>query len=184
MSHEIRTPLNGVLGLTSLLQATPLSHEQDEYVTALLTSGEALLSLINDVLDISKIEAGQMALEVQSLDVRQVVREVVEVFTAPARAKGLLIRDHVDPAVPPVLLGDPVRLRQVLTNLVGNAVKFTAHGEVRVGVTWWKRTQRACCCGSACAIRASGSPRRRRRRCSSRSRRRMPRRRGASVGRG
>jgi CheY-like chemotaxis protein len=94
-----------------------------------------LLGLINDVLDISKIEADQMTLEVQSLDVRQVVREVVEPFTAPAQAKGLLIRDHVDPAVPPVLLGDPMRLRQVLTNLVGNAVKFTAHGEVRVGVT-------------------------------------------------
>jgi CheY-like chemotaxis protein len=93
-----------------------------------------LLTLINDILDFSKIEAGQLTLERQPLDLRQVVREVVAVFTAQARAKGLQLSAHVDPAVPPALEGDPMRLRQVLTNLVGNAVKFTDQGEVRIGV--------------------------------------------------
>jgi len=134
MSHEIRTPLNGVIGLTSLLQATPLSPQQREYVGGIQASGDALLALINDILDFSKIEAGQFHLETRSLDLRQVVREVVGLFAPQAQAKALQLGAQVDPALPPVLEGDSLRLRQVLLNLVGNAVKFTDRGEVQVRV--------------------------------------------------
>ena len=130
VSHEIRTPLNGVIGLTDLLRRTSLTPEQQQYVHAIQASGDALLGLINDILDLSKIEAGQMRLERQPLDLRQLVAEVAAVFMAQARAKGLHLSAQVDPAVPPLLVGDPVRLRQVLLNLVGNAVKFTGQGDL------------------------------------------------------
>jgi two-component system, chemotaxis family, CheB/CheR fusion protein len=130
MSHEIRTPLSGVIGLIDLLRATPVAPQQRDYFTALQASADALLGIINDILDFSKIEAGQLRLEDQPLVVRQLVTEVVDVFTAPVRAKGLQLRAQVAEAVPPLLTGDPARLRQILTNLVGNAVKFTAQGSV------------------------------------------------------
>ncbi len=135
MSHEIRTPLNGVIGLTSLLQATPLSPQQSEYVSALHASGEGLLGLISDILDFSKIEAGQLSLEVRTFDPRRLVGEVVGLFTAQARAKGLGLNAQVDPLVPALLAGDAGRLRQVLLNLVGNALKFTAQGEVEIAMS-------------------------------------------------
>jgi CheY-like chemotaxis protein/anti-sigma regulatory factor (Ser/Thr protein kinase) len=135
MSHEIRTPLNGIIGLISLLGDTPLTSRQREYVTALQTSGDALLVLIGDILDYSKIEAGQLSLELRSFDLRQLVHEVVALFAAQAHARGLRLDTQVDPAVPWFLAGDPGRLRQVLLNLVGNALKFTEQGEVGVGVT-------------------------------------------------
>ncbi len=135
MSHEIRTPMNGVIGLTDLLRRTSLTPEQQEYVHAIQASGDALLSLINDILDFSKIEAGQLHLEIQPFDLRQLVEDVVAVFRAPAQIKGLQLHAHVDPAVPALLAGDAMRLRQVLTNLISNAVKFTAQGEVRIGVS-------------------------------------------------
>jgi signal transduction histidine kinase/ActR/RegA family two-component response regulator len=134
MSHEIRTPMNGVIGLSSLLQGTPLSLQQQEYVAAIQSSGDALLALINDILDLSKIEAGQLTLEQQPLDLRGLVGEVVSMFTAQARGKGLELCAQVDAAVPTALVGDALRLRQVLFNLVGNALKFTERGTVEVRV--------------------------------------------------
>jgi signal transduction histidine kinase/CheY-like chemotaxis protein len=134
MSHEIRTPLNGVIGMTSLLRDTPLTAQQQGYVGTIQTSGETLLTLINDILDLSKIEAGQLTLERRSFDPRHLVEEVVAPFRGQAQARGLELRAQVDPAVPSVLVGDAGRLQQVLTNLVGNALKFTAQGAVEVWV--------------------------------------------------
>jgi signal transduction histidine kinase len=130
MSHEIRTPLNGVIGWSSLLLDTPLTSEQREYADGVRRSGETLVALINDILDFSKIEAGRVELESIPLDVRELVGDVLDLLAEPARAKGLELAGRVDAAVPTGLRGDPGRLRQVLVNLVGNAVKFTARGEV------------------------------------------------------
>jgi PAS domain S-box-containing protein len=135
MSHEIRTPLNGVIGLTSLLQGTSLSSRQREYVSALQASGQGLLGLISDILDFSKIEAGQLTLERRPFDLRQLVGEVVGLFTAETQTKGLGLNAQVDPTVPVLLVGDAWRLRQVLLNLVGNALKFTERGAVGISVS-------------------------------------------------
>jgi two-component system CheB/CheR fusion protein len=132
MSHEIRTPLSSVIGLIDLLRATPVGPQQRKYFAALQSSADALLSIINDILDFSKIEAGQLTLEEQPIVVRQLVTDVVDIFAAQVRAKGLQISAQVNEAVPHLLTGDPVRLRQILTNLVSNAVKFTAQGTLDI----------------------------------------------------
>ena len=134
MSHEIRTPMNGVLGFLELLRGEQLTERQRSYVEMALTSGETLLQLINDILDFSKIEAGKLMMAETELDLQRLVEEIVEFFGAQAAAKGIELASSIDAGVPVALRGDPVRLRQVLVNLLGNALKFTDRGEVTLHV--------------------------------------------------
>jgi PAS domain S-box-containing protein len=135
MSHELRTPMNGVLGCTQLLKDTSLTDQQRELIETMHRSAEALLTLVNDILDFSKIEAGKMTLEVADVDLRALIGDVTTLVAEFATKKGLSVSVKIDPDVPEVFRGDPIRLRQILFNLVGNAIKFTEQGGVTVTVS-------------------------------------------------
>jgi len=135
MSHEIRTPMNGIMGLVDLLRGTKLDTEQRKYVDIIQGSSAALLTVINDILDFSKIEAGKLTLEKKPFGIRATVEQAVHLFSGKAEQKGLSLTIDCDPRIPPMVTGDSIRLTQILTNLVGNAIKFTEKGGITITVS-------------------------------------------------
>ncbi|MBF0499814.1 MAG: response regulator [Candidatus Riflebacteria bacterium] len=135
MSHEIRAPLYGVHGLTELLLETSLTPDQHELLSTLRSSADLLLNTVNEILDFSKIEAGKMSLEILEFSPKHIIEEIIRLLRAKANEKDLTVSFEIEPAVPKILRGDPLRIRQILLNLVGNALKFTQEGFVRISVT-------------------------------------------------
>lgn len=136
LGHEVRTPMTGVLGMTELLLNTPLDERQRRYTDSIRRAGDHLMRLVNDALDLARIEAGKLELDPRPFDLRLIVEDVGELMGPLARQRGLAYRVRMDAQMPPGLLGDPVRIRQILLNLVGNAIKFTERGEVSLEACW------------------------------------------------
>ena len=134
MSHEIRTPLNGIVGMLSLLESSGLALEQQEHALMIRQSAHALMTIIDEILDLSKIEAGKLELRAEPVNIRSLTASCAHLFSATANAKGLQLNTRYDHTVPEVLWGDPPRLRQVFNNLISNAIKFTDHGSVQIGI--------------------------------------------------
>jgi signal transduction histidine kinase len=137
--------MNGVIGMTGLLLDTPLTKQQQEFAETIQLSGEALLTIVNDILDFSKVEAGKLELEIGPMDLTQVVRGTVELLGETTKTKDLELRAIIDPDVPTELRGDGGRIRQVLINLIGNAIKFTPRGEVKLHVSVDRQTEETAC---------------------------------------
>ncbi|MDD1622583.1 MAG: response regulator [Methylococcaceae bacterium] len=143
MSHEIRTPMNAIIGLSQLALDTPLDEKQHDYLSKVLSSSRALLGILNDILDYSKIEAGRVDIETIEFSLEEILRSTADLFSIRADEKGLELFIDMAPDVPDQLLGDPLRLSQIINNLVGNAIKFTLHGEVHLRVQVLERTNEA-----------------------------------------